>query len=121
MLAEAFDIEFDDVAGQQAHELAEAVHQMLHSEDHLRGGAVLNRLPVQLQPQLQILRIRNLVARDEERPDPREGVAALVLQDGNKRRDEGGVRTILLRSPQQFGFVTSDVKIRVNHLLVFRV
>ncbi len=69
----------DDVAGQQRHEAADVGHQFGAAEDHVGGRAVLHAGAVQIQPEMQVLRIGDLVGGDQPRSERAEAVAALAL------------------------------------------
>src|SRR5436305_1580631 len=69
----------DQVAGVERHEAADVAHERGHAEHHRLRAAVLEAAAVHVEPHRQRLRICDLVARDEPRPDRAEGVAALAL------------------------------------------
>jgi hypothetical protein len=63
----------------QREELAQVRHEERAGVDHRARVAVLIAVAVDLEPQVQVLRVGHLVARDEERADGTERVAALAL------------------------------------------
>src|SRR5690606_30656452 len=69
----------DEVAWLQAHKLGEVRDDMLHRKDHGLGGAILIAMPIDLQPEPQVLRIRDLIAGHQVGADGAEGVMALAL------------------------------------------
>ena len=69
----------DDVAGQQAHELAEVADQGGDVEDEVRRVGVLARDVVAFEPEVQVVRIFDFVGRGEEGAEGREGVAAFAF------------------------------------------
>ena len=69
----------NDVARIQRHEAADVADQVAHPEYHLRCVAVLTAPAVDVQPQVQALRVRHFIRRDEPGSDRSEGVAALAL------------------------------------------
>ena len=72
----------DDVAGHQRHEVADVADQMVDREDHRPGVAVLHPLAIDVEPHVERLRIGDLVARHQPRPERGEAVAALALVPG---------------------------------------
>jgi hypothetical protein len=68
----------DHIARLQAHEAADVGHKLRDGKNHLARRAVLLELAIHAQPQRQVLRIGNLVAGRQERPERREGVGGVV-------------------------------------------
>src|SRR6188768_2827653 len=69
----------DDVAGVQAHELAQVAHEVRHAEHHRLGRAVLVALAVNLEPHLELVIVGDFVGRDQPGADRAERVGALAL------------------------------------------
>ena len=67
----------DDVAGVEREELAEVADERADAEDHRGGGAVLVALAVDFEPEFQVLRVGNFVARYQPGADWAERVATL--------------------------------------------
>src|SRR6516164_3197305 len=59
----------NDVAGIQSHELRNVMNKIAETENHSPTGSVLVAVPINLQPHLQILRIRNLITSDQPGTD----------------------------------------------------
>src|SRR5512135_143157 len=70
----------DHIARLQTHETADVGHKLGHGENHVARRATLHEFAVYAEAQRQILRIRDLVACGEKRPEWREGVSALALE-----------------------------------------
>src|SRR5690606_2884062 len=69
----------DDVAGLQAHKLAEIGDAVANAEQHRLRRAVLIAVAIDPEPHGQALRVRDLVAGNEPGADGTEGVAGLAL------------------------------------------
>src|SRR5690606_27616507 len=69
----------DHVARLQHHEARNVGDEMRDAEDHRPGVAALRRLAIHVKEEVQILRIRHLVRRDDPRPEWTEGRRALAL------------------------------------------
>src|SRR5262249_54445014 len=69
----------NDVAGLQDHKLRTVPHEVGDAEDHCLGVALLARLAVHGEPQVEILRIADFVPGDEPGAEGAEGFAALAL------------------------------------------
>ncbi len=64
----------------QRHELAEIGHDIGNTIDHGLAGAVLHGLTIDLQPHAEVLRIGDLILRDEPWADRAEGVAGFAFR-----------------------------------------
>ena len=69
----------DDVAGVEAHEVAEVADQVGDSVDHGGGGAVLVAVTVDFEPHAEVLGVGDFVGGDEPWADGAEGVCGLAL------------------------------------------
>src|SRR5262249_53462721 len=69
----------DDVARLQAHEAAEGAHEPRDAEHHRARVAVLVAVAVDLEPEIQRLRVGHLVGRHQPGAEGPEGVVALAL------------------------------------------
>ncbi len=68
----------DEVAGQQGHVVAEIGDEVGHAENHVARVAGLHALTVHVEPEVDVLRVGDLVAADQPRADRAEGVAAFA-------------------------------------------
>src|SRR5512147_2922275 len=57
----------DDVARLQAHEAAQVAHEERDAEHHVARRAPLEAAPVDLEPQVEVLRVGHLVGGDQPR------------------------------------------------------
>src|SRR5208337_4261909 len=69
----------DDVPRLEDHELRDVGDEGFCAENHGRGRAALHALAVDVQPHVELLRVLDLVGRDQPRPQWAEGRAALAL------------------------------------------
>src|SRR6266851_86647 len=69
----------NDVAGEQCHVVAHVRHKLRAGENHVLGIGRLPAFAVDVEPDVERLRIGYLVGRDEPWPDRPEGVTALAL------------------------------------------
>lgn len=104
LFAEAFDTEFDDIAGfevdgsgldaeadtgrgsgaddiawEQGHEVADIAHELGDFEDHLCGAAVLPFEAIDGEPHFEVVRVLEFVWGREERPERSEGIGAFAF------------------------------------------
>jgi len=68
-----------DVARHQRHELADVADEIRNPKDHCACVAVLVTMTVNVEPQGERLRVGNIIARDEPRPDRTKGIATLAF------------------------------------------
>src|SRR5439155_7976570 len=69
----------DDVARQQRHVFRHVGNEVRDAENHRARVAALALLAVDVEPHVEILRVLDLLARDQPRTDRTERVAALAL------------------------------------------
>src|SRR5271163_2498551 len=69
----------DHISGTQTHELADVRDEMCGPEYHRARIAALEAMAIDLEPQIQSLRVRYFIFGDQPRTNRREGVAALAL------------------------------------------
>src|SRR5258707_1176903 len=69
----------DHIARAQAHEVTDVRDQVGDVEDHRAGVAALEAMSVDLEPQLEILRIADFIRRHEPGADGGKGVAPFAL------------------------------------------
>ena len=69
----------DDVAGLEAHESAQVADEELHAEDHRLRRPVLIAVPVDFEPQAEILTVGDFVGGHEPGTNRPERVGALAL------------------------------------------
>src|SRR6266576_3310731 len=69
----------DHVAGKERHELTDVADKPGYVDHEILRRAGLLGLSVHLEPQAEVVHVRDLVGRGEKRAERREGVAALAL------------------------------------------